>query len=229
MGIPFDEIFLNDDPTHSLESERLQKLSGSGAELYQLPQKLFSQLCYGDRSDPVIAVCQRPATDLNKLDAVRSGVVIVLESMEKPGNLGAVIRTADAAGMGAVLIADPLSDPFHPNAIRASVSCVFGLPLAIGSSEAVQRWLVEREFQIVVALVDGETRYDQVDFTQPSAIVLGNEANGLSPTWSLLDCSPARKMEKVHLPMLGFADSLNVSTTAAALCYEAARQNGFES
>ena len=140
--------------------------------------------------------------------------------MEKPGNLGAVLRSADGAGVDALVASDPRTDLFNPNAIRASLGTIFAVPLAAGPTPDVLDWLRERRIRIVVARVDGPERYSTADLTGPLAIVLGSEAEGLGEAWS------GPNVTAVRLPMLGVADSLNVSAAAAVLLYEARRQRG---
>jgi TrmH family RNA methyltransferase len=145
-------------------------------------------------------------------------LIAVLEGVEKPGNVGAVLRSADAAGVSAVILADGRTDLYNPNAIRASSGTIFSMPVCEATSSDVLAWLRERGFRIAAARVDGSVPYTKVDYRGPTAIVLGSEATGLSPIWSGND------IQAVRLPMLGAADSLNVSVTAAVLFYEALRQ-----
>ena len=142
----------------------------------------------------------------------------MLEGVEKPGNVGAVLRSADAAGVSAVIVADGRTDLFNPNAIRASLGTIFTMQVCEAASGEVLAWLRGKRFQIIAARVDGSVGYMKVDYRRPTAIVLGGEAAGISPIWSGDDVTA------VHLPMRGAADSLNVSVTAAVLFYEALRQ-----
>ncbi|RMF88280.1 MAG: RNA methyltransferase, partial [Planctomycetota bacterium] len=136
----------------------------------------------------------------------------------KPGNIGAVLRTADGAGASDCLLADPKTDVYNPNAIRASLGTIFAFqPAAAPSGRVIER-LLELEIDIFAARVEGACDYDAVDFTGPCAIVLGSEADGLTRAWN------AAKIRAVRIPMLGRADSLNVSAAAAVLLYEARRQ-----
>jgi TrmH family RNA methyltransferase len=144
--------------------------------------------------------------------------VAVLEGVEKPGNVGAVLRSADAAGVSAVILADPRTDLYNPNAIRASLGTIFTMPVCEAASGDVLARLREHECMILAARVDGAVPYTEVDYRRPTAIVLGSEAAGLSPIWTGDD------IRAVRLPMRGVADSLNVSVTAAVLFYEALRQ-----
>ena len=145
-------------------------------------------------------------------------LIVVLESVEKPGNLGAILRSADAAGADAVVVCDPLTDLFNPNVVRASTGAVFSVPMVACTSEECIRFLQERGISILTAqLQDSELYYD-TDMRRPIAIVMGTEATGLTDQW--------RQVATAHIriPMLGVADSLNVSVSAAILLYEAVRQ-----
>jgi TrmH family RNA methyltransferase len=147
-------------------------------------------------------------------------LVAVLEGIEKPGNVGAVLRSADAAGLSAVIVAAPRTDLYNPNAIRASLGTIFTMRVCEAASSEALAWLRQRKFTILAARVDGSVSYTEADYRGPTAIVLGSEAEGLSPMWTGDDIAAVR------LPMLGAADSLNISATAAVLFYEAMRQRG---
>ena len=150
-------------------------------------------------------------------------LVAVLERVEKPGNVGAVLRTADAAGVSALVVADARTDLYNPNAIRASLGTIFTLPVAQATAEETLSWLRSRRLTIFAARVNATLPYTEADFRGPAAIVLGSEAEGLTPAWS------GAEVRAVSLPMRGAADSLNVSATAAVLFYEALRQRGLPS
>ncbi|MHB8957996.1 MAG: TrmH family RNA methyltransferase [Candidatus Limnocylindrales bacterium] len=180
----------------------------------------LDRLAYGDRAEGMVATISVPELSVGALRLPENPLLVVLEGVEKPGNLGAVLRSADAAGADAVIAADPRTDMFNPNAIRASLGAIFALPLAAGSSAEVQAELARRGVQILTARVDAADLYTEVDLTGPVAIVLGSEAEGLTERW------PAPPAHPVRLPMLGVGDSLNVSIAAAVLLYEARRQRG---
>ncbi|MEA2025378.1 MAG: TrmH family RNA methyltransferase, partial [Chloroflexota bacterium] len=148
----------------------------------------------------------------------RRPLIAVVERVEKPGNLGALLRSADGAGVDAVIVADPVSDMWNPNAIRASLGTIFSLPLAAASSAEALAFLRERSIAILTARVGAETDYDAADLTAPVALVVGAETIGLTETWEGEGVTP------LNIPMLGLADSLNVSASAAVLFYEARRQ-----
>jgi len=144
--------------------------------------------------------------------------VVVLESVEKPGNLGAVLRSADAAGVDAVIVCDPLTDLYNPNLIRSSIGAIFTVPCVACTSEECIRFLKERGIQILTAQLQDSRLYYDVDMRRPTAIVMGTEATGLTQQWRLAADA------HIRIPMLGRLDSLNVSVSAAVLMYEAVRQ-----
>jgi TrmH family RNA methyltransferase len=181
---------------------------------------VLERLAYGDRSEGVVATIAVPDLSLEALVLPADPLVVVLEGVEKPGNLGAVLRSADGAGADAVIVADPRTDLFNPNAVRASLGTIFTVPVAAAPSTDVRRHLASEGLRILAARVDGSQAYTKVDMRGPLAIVLGSEAGGLTGAWTGEDVVPVR------LPMLGVADSLNVSIAAAVLLYEARRQRG---
>ena len=178
----------------------------------------FAKLAFGDRQEGLVAVVRAPSLALADLDLPVDPLVLVIESVEKPGNIGAVLRSADGAGVDAVIAASPRTDLANPNVIRASAGTIFSVPMAAASSAAVLAWLRERRIRTLAARVDGAQAYTEADLTGPVAIVVGSEAEGLTDAWTGPD------IEAIHLPMSGIADSLNVSATAAILFYEALRQ-----
>ena len=164
------------------------------------------------------ATAECPDLSLKNLRQSACPLVLVLESVEKPGNLGAVMRTADAAGIDAVIVCNPSTDLYNPNTIRSSVGCVFTVPLVgCTAAEAIQ-WLREKEIKIFAAALQTDTLYHEQDFRGPAAFVFGAEDNGLSGQWR----SAADGI--IRIPMNGIADSLNVSVSAAVMIFEAVRQ-----
>jgi len=184
----------------------------------QVSAELLRKLAFGDREDGVVLVAHAPSTTLADLDLPPGALVGVVETIEKPGNLGAILRSADGAGLDALIVADPRSDPWNANAIRASMGTVFTMPLAVCTAEEALHLLRADGIRIAAARVDGSLPYSAADLTGPLAIVLGSEADGLSEAWEGPDVTA------IHIPMLGIADSLNVSVSAAILFYEARRQ-----
>ncbi len=189
-----------------------------GVELIEVSTQVFEKLAFGARAEGLVAVAPTPRTSLGDLCIDKDALVVVLEGVEKPGNVGAVLRSADASGVGAVIVADGRTDLFNPNAIRASLGTIFTVPVAEASSEETLNWLNEQGISVFAARVDGSVVYTEADFRGGSAIVLGGEADGLTDAWS------GEGVQAVRLPMLGVADSLNVSVTAAVILYEAVRQ-----
>ena len=183
--------------------------------------EVFSKLMFGERTDFVIGIAKRPSTSIasiGDLDFSKPGFVLVLQAIEKPGNLGAILRTADACNAAAVLLADAETDFYHPNSIRASTGAVFKLPVASASSAEIQQWILNNQLRVVTAIVEGSTELFEADLTDNIALVLGSEARGLDQQWR------SEEFQPVRLPMQGIADSLNVSVTAAVMMYETVRQ-----
>jgi len=195
-----------------LEAVRLK-----GIELVTVAPAVLQRLAFGDRLDGVVAVARVPDVGLEHLSVSDPALVVVIEGLEKPGNLGAILRTADAVG-ASVIAADPRTDLFNPNAIRASLGTIFTVPIASASTSDTLAWLRERQIPIVAARVDATQPYWSADLRSSVAIALGSETHGLSDAWS------GEGVSAVRLPMSGIADSLNVATTAAVLLYEATRQ-----
>jgi TrmH family RNA methyltransferase len=183
-------------------------------------EAVFAKLAFGERAEGLLAVVRIPSTALVDLSLPVDPLVVVIEGVEKPGNIGAVMRSADGAGADAVIAASPRTDLFNPNAIRASAGTMFAVPTGAAPTPDVIAWLRERRIRIVAARVGAGLPYTESDLTGPLALVLGAEADGLTDVWT------ADGIEAVNLPMLGVADSLNVSISAAILLYEARRQRG---
>lgn len=186
--------------------------------IIELPAWLYDKVAYRGRTEGVIAEVEWKDRTLDSLVIPDNPLVMVLESVEKPGNLGAVLRSADAAGADAVIICDPLTDLYNPNLIRASIGAVFSRQVAAASSEEAIRWLKGKKIQILTAQLQDSRYYYDTDMTRGTAIVMGTEATGLTDIWR--ENADAR----IKIPMLGQLDSLNVSVSAAILLYEAVRQ-----
>jgi len=218
-GIAVEQLFVcealcrNDDSRAALD-EAAQR----SVERIDVGERAFEKIAFGERAEGLVAVARPPSIALDALRLPGDALVVVLEGVEKPGNLGAILRSADGAGADALIVADGGTDLFNPNAIRASVGTIFNMPLATAPPGEVITWLRVHGIRIAAARVDGSRPYTQADFTGPVAIVLGSEAEGLSNAWT------ADGIEGVRLPMHGIADSLNVSVAAAVLLYEARRQ-----
>jgi TrmH family RNA methyltransferase len=218
-GVEIVDSFVCEPMATGMEArDALRALAAAGSGWTPVSPVVLEKLAFGNRVDGIVAVIRPQRRTLTDLDLPPEPLVAVVEGVEKPGNLGAIVRSADGAGLDAVIAADARTDLFNPNAIRASLGTIFALPVLAARSADVLAWLQERGLRIVTARVDAATDYADADLSGPLAIVLGSEAQGLSPAWS----GPG--VEAVRLPMLGSADSLNVSATAAVLFYEAVRQ-----
>jgi len=184
----------------------------------EIPGHLYQKVAYRGSTEGIIAELHCKKHSLEDLDIKENPVVVVLESVEKPGNLGAILRSADAAGVDAVIVCDPLTDLYNPNLIRSSIGGIFTVPTAAASSEDTIRWLKDRDIKIYTAQLQDSSWYYDTDMSCGTAIVMGTEATGLTDIW--------RKAADAHIkiPMLGRLDSLNVSVSAAILMYEAVRQ-----
>ncbi len=193
-------------------------VQASDAQIYQVSPDVHAKLAFGDRDDGLVVVAEAPRRALDDLQLPAEPLVAVLEGIEKPGNLGAILRSADAAGIDAVIVADGRTDLYNPNAIRASLGTVFRRNICEASSSDTIDWLQAHGISMIAARPDAECLYTAIDLRRGAAIVLGSEAAGLSDAWKI----PAATA--VRLPMHGVADSLNVATTAAVLFYEALRQ-----
>ena len=196
----------------------LDALRARGVALTSTTETAFAKLAFGDRAEGLVAVVRVPSLALDHLRLPAEPLIVVIEGVEKPGNVGAVLRSADGAGVDAVIAASPRTDLANPNVIRASAGTIFAVPMAAAPTDEVVAWLRERRVRILAARVDGTLAYTAADLTGPLAIVVGSEAEGLTDAWH----GPG--IETIHLPMLGIADSLNVSVSAAVLAYEASRQ-----
>ena len=188
------------------------------APVIEIPLELYKKVAYRDSTEGIIAEVEYKALTLEDLHLPEHPLIVVLESVEKPGNLGAVLRSADAAGADAVLIGDPLTDLFNPNLIRASIGAVFTVPVVAAPSADIIAFLKDRGIQILTAQLQDSSLYYDVDMKKGTAIVMGTESTGLTPIW--------RQAADAHIriPMLGRLDSLNVSVSAAILLFEAVRQ-----
>jgi TrmH family RNA methyltransferase len=212
-GFVIEAFFLNED-----KIEDLDRLSG---KVFLLAPNVFEKVAYRENTEGIIAVAKPKFHSFDTIKLRQNPLLIVLESVEKPGNLGAVLRTAEAAAVDAVIICDPLTDFYNPNVIRSSLGCVFSVPVVVCSNQDALRFLKEKNIRILAAELKANKRYDLTDFTQPAAIVLGTEATGLTDEWI------GAADEKIIIPMLGEHDSLNVSVSAAILVFEALRQRAF--
>jgi TrmH family RNA methyltransferase len=209
----FSELSKDDDSQQLLAQAR-----DAGAELIEVTPHVMEKLAFGQRVEGLVAVARPPKRNLSDLTLADDALIVVIEGVEKPGNIGAILRTADAAGVAAMIVTDGATDLYNPNAIRASLGAIFSVPLYAASGNEMLEWLRRQQFRMIAARVEASADYTQADFRGRVALILGSEAHGLSALWQASD------VVGIRLPMLGVVDSLNVSATAAVLLYEALRQ-----
>jgi RNA methyltransferase, TrmH family len=200
----------------------VQAMAKSDQLIIPVARDVFEKIAIREGSGGVLAVAEQRAHRLDQLSLSKNPLLLVVESVEKPGNLGALLRTADAAGLDAVIISDPQTDFYNPNVIRSSIGCVFTMPIASATSQETIEWLKKNNVAIYCTYLKASKPYHTIDFTGPSAIVMGTEATGLSDVWVKNSSS------NIIIPMHGVIDSMNVSTAAAVVVFEAKRQRGFK-
>jgi TrmH family RNA methyltransferase len=196
----------------------LDRARGAGAVAIEVSEPVFRKIAYREGPDGWLATCPAPRRGLAGLHLGASPFLVVVEALEKPGNLGAILRTADAAGVEALVAADPVTDWGNPNVVRASKGAVFSVPVAAAGTPETIGWLRERGIAIVAATPRGDRAYTRADLRGPVALAVGAEQHGLSPTWL------AAADLAVRIPMAGRVNSLNVATATALLIYEVVRQ-----
>ncbi|MDU1891852.1 MAG: RNA methyltransferase [Dysgonomonas sp.] len=219
-GYAIDSVFLCPELFEKTDyPEVLDKINEN--KIFEVSLPVFEKVAYREGSDGLITLAVPKNHGLENLKLTDNPFIIILEAVEKPGNLGAILRTADAAQADAVIICDPATDLYNPNAVRSSVGCLFTVQTAICSSQEAIDFLKVKGIRSYAAELQASVWYQDIDFTPPSAIVMGTEADGLTKFW--LDNADAR----IKIPMRGKIDSLNVSVSTAVLTFEAMRQRGF--
>lgn len=201
--------------------DQFTKLSNSHIDLIEINKEVYQKLAYRDTTEGIIAVAKTKSLQLSDLKLGKNPLILVAEAIEKPGNLGAMLRTADAAKLDAVIIANPKTDFYNPNIVRSSVGCLFTNQIATGTTEEVIAFLKENNIAIYSATLQNSTYYHTQDYTTSSALVVGTEATGLSQQWR------DEATQNIIIPMQGEIDSMNVSVASAILLFEAKRQRGF--
>ncbi|HBG41802.1 TrmH family RNA methyltransferase [Limibacterium fermenti] len=189
--------------------------------VYEISPEVFAKIAYRENSDGLVALSKPKAHALSDLQLSGNPFIVVLEAVEKPGNLGAILRTCDAAAVDALIVCDPQTDLYNPNVIRSSVGGLFTVQTAACTSSEAMSWLDAHSIHTFAAELTAAEFYQNIDFTHPSAIIMGTEADGLTDAW--LQYAGNR----IKIPMRGKIDSLNVSVSAAILIFEAMRQRGF--
>jgi len=191
----------------------------SEVEIIEISHDVYKKLALRQTTEGVLAIAKNKNLELKNIQLKnKSPLILVAEAPEKPGNIGALLRTADAAGIDAVIIANPKTDLYNPNIIRSSVGCVFTTNIATGSSSEIIAFLKEKNINIYGAALTSSVEYQTINFTKASAIVVGTEATGLSKEWL------SNTTKNIIIPMRGAIDSMNVSVSAAIMLFEAVRQ-----
>jgi len=218
------------------EPALIEQARAAGAQLFELSKEAFAKVSYRDRPDGLLAVAPQWKKSLDDLVVGRAlrptghdvgdkprptdPFLLVVESIEKPGNLGTILRSADAAGVDAVIVCDAVTDIFNPNVVRSSTGVLFSVPVVVADSATVQAWLKEKGVRVVATTPDTPHLYTQTDLRGPLAIVMGSEQYGLSEFWL------KESHQLVRIPMAGQADSLNVAMATIITLFEAVRQRG---
>jgi RNA methyltransferase, TrmH family len=196
----------------------IAEAAANGARLFELSKDAFAKVAYRERPDGLIAILPQWRTALDDLALSPTPFLLVVEAIEKPGNLGTILRSADAAGVDGLIVCDPVTDLFNPNVVRASTGVLFSVPVVIAESAAVRVWLQAKGIRSVATTPAATESYTDSDLTGPMAIVMGSEQYGLSEDW-LREAD-----DRVRIPMAGQADSLNVAMATIITLFEAMRQ-----
>jgi TrmH family RNA methyltransferase len=217
-GYKLETILVCNELSSQSEHQNIRK---SENQIIEISKEVYKKLAYRDTTEGIIAIAKTKSLALSDLKLSKNPLVLVGESLEKPGNIGAILRTADAANIDAVIIANPKSDLYNPNIVRSSVGCLFTRQIAIGTTEEVIAYLKANNINIYSATLQDSTEYHTQDYSTPTALVVGTEATGLSEKWR------TESTKNIIIPMQGEIDSMNVSVAAAILLFEAKRQRGF--
>lgn len=221
-GAELVEAFVCSELLRGADAQVSAEQLAADPRTFTVTPEVFERLAYGDRLDGVISIVRTAARGLADLTLPAEPLIAVIEGSEKPGNLGAILRSADGAGVDAIIVADAVIDLFNPNTIRASVGAVFKPNVAIATAAETCAWLHRHAIRGYALRPDARESYSEANLTGGVAVLIGNEAHGLSAVWNEALVTP------LSLPMLGLADSLNASVAAAVLFYEARRQRGKE-
>lgn len=200
------------------EARLIDAATAAGAEVVEVDEAPFRKASYRERPEGLLAVAIRFGTGLDRIPRAGNPLLLVAESIEKPGNLGTMLRTAEAAGVTGVIVADPTTDPFNPNVVRASLGTLFAVPLAVTDSASAVEHLRRSGIRILATTPAGATAHYAADMTGPVAIVIGSEQYGLTPAW--LEAAD----QMIVIPMPGSVDSLNAAMAAGIVLFEAVRQ-----
>ncbi|MEO8236027.1 MAG: RNA methyltransferase [Flavobacterium sp.] len=204
-----------------ISEKQITKLTNQAVDLIEISKEVYQKLAYRDTTEGVLAIAKTKFFLLSDLKLSQNPLILVAEAPEKPGNIGALLRTADAANLDAVIIANPKSDLYSPNIVRSSVGCLFTNQIATGTTSEIITFLKENNINFYCATLQNSTSYHTQNYTTPTALVVGTEATGLTQEWR------DNATQNIIIPMQGEIDSMNVSVAAAILIFEAKRQRGF--
>jgi TrmH family RNA methyltransferase len=204
-----------------ISEKQVNSLTIKQLNTIEISKEVYQKLAYRDTTEGILAIANTKSLSLSNLKLPENPLILVLESIEKPGNIGAMLRTADAANIDAVILANPKSDLYNPNIVRSSVGCLFTNQIASGTTEEVIAFLKEKNINFYSATLQNSNEYHKVDYSTPTALVVGTEATGLTQLWR------DESTQNIIIPMQGEIDSMNVSVAAAILLFEAKRQRGF--
>ena len=205
-----------------ISEEEIKEIITEKTQFIKITKEVYQKIAYRNSTEGIISITKTKDFSLNNISfKQKKPIVLVMESIEKPGNIGAILRTADAANVDAVFIANPKGDLYSSNIIRSSVGCVFTNQIAMGSSEEIISFLKENKINIYSATLQNSNEYHKENYTASSAIIVGTEATGLSGIWR------ENATQNINIPMQGKIDSMNVSVAAAILLFEAKRQRNF--
>lgn len=219
-GVKLEELYICPDlySNDHRESQFVEDIKRSGIPTTALGREAFAKVAYRQHPEGLLAIAKQWSTDLDKLRLSKNPLIVVLEAVEKPGNLGTILRTADAVGADAVIVADGATDIFNPNVVRASTGTLFSVPIAVASTLDVIDFLSKNQIKTIATTPRATLNYTGAPLAGPAAIIMGAEDAGLSNIWIEKCDTP------VKIPMLGLADSLNVSAATVVIAYEALRQ-----
>lgn len=218
--LPFEFVLVDktlaEDRVHS---ELLARLESSGkTEIVLADENILDLVCYRGADSRMVAVAPKFSLDLNRIPTKENFLVLIAVGLEKPGNLGTILRSADATGADAVIVCDQVTDVFNPNVVRSSLGTLFSVPVAQASTEQTVEWSLQHELRLIASSPQSSKSYTAIDYTKPSAIVVGSESKGLDEEWV------EKSNEVVYLPQMGRADSVNAAMAATVMLFEARRQ-----
>jgi len=218
-GVVFSEFYVEQAFFEAKENNAfIESISSQCKEIFLLPEYVFEKMTFGHRHEGVLGICAQPKKKLSDLTLSKNPLLVVVESVEKPGNLGAILRTMDAIGADGLIVCDPVTDLYNPNVIRSSLGAIFSVGVVQAQKEEVLKFLKTNKIKICATLPQAGQPYYHVDMKSAIAILMGSEENGLSEFWQKNSDSA------VYIPMKGKVDSLNVSVSAAIILYEIIRQ-----